>query len=594
MAAGMRGMPAFARVGLLSCMAAAPMAGAPVWAQSKPQPESGTGRVERKTVSAQRHMAATANPFATRAALAILRAGGSAVDAAIAAQLVLNLVEPQSSGIGGGGFALHWDAKGKKLTSYDGRETAPMAATEKLFIGPDGKRRKFFAAVQSGLSVGTPGLVAMLAKMHRTHGRLPWQRLFQPAIDLAEEGFPVSPRLHRLIGRFGKSLRTLTATRRYFFTASGQPLPEGIRRPNPAYAATLRQIAEQGPRWFYRGPVAREIVAAVQRDPRLPGLLDMGDLARYRALERPVVCGAFRQWRVCGMGPPSSGGIAVAQILGIYAQANVRRIGAARTGLPAHLHAFLDASRLAFADRNRFVADADFVPVPIRGLLDPAYLKRRAALIGPHLVSSRRKPGAPAGQRAQYRDAPAAEFPSTTHLSIVDRWGNAVSMTTSIEFAFGSQIMVRGFLLNNQLTDFSVAAARNGRAVANRVQPGKRPRSSMAPTMVFDKDGRLVLVIGSPGGSRIIGYVARAIWQILDGGLPVQQAIAAPHVVNRNGATDIEKGSAAKALAAALKRMGHTVRIGDLNSGLHGIAIDRQGRLTGGADPRREGLVLGD
>lgn len=567
-------------------------------AQSKPQPEAGTGRVERQAVRAKRHMAVTANPYATRAAMMLLRAGGTAADAAIAAQLVLNLVEPQSSGIGGGGFALHWAAKTKILTSYDGRETAPLAATSRLFLNDKGKRRKFFATVQSGLSVGTPGLVAMMAKMHRQHGRLPWQRLFLPAIDLAEEGFPISPRLHKLVALFGKSLRRLPATRRYFFSASGQPLPVGYKRRNPAFAATLRRIADRGAAWFYNGPVAREIVDAVQKDPRLPGLLALRDFKQYRAKVRPVVCGAFRAWRVCGMGPPSSGGIAVAQILGIYAGAETRRLAAAYPGAPIHLHAFLDAGRLAFADRNRFVADADFVKVPVRGLLDPTYIRRRAALIGKRFGKDRRRPGSPIGQQAMYRDAPSTEFPSTTHLSIVDRWGNAVSMTTSIEFAFGSQIMVRGFLLNNQLTDFSFSPTRKspkGTAlIANRVQPGKRPRSSMAPTMVFDKGGRLVLVIGSPGGSRIIGYVARTIWQVLDGRLSVQKSISAPHAVNRNGGTDIERGAGAKRLAESLTSLGHKVRIRDLNSGLHGIAIRPDGTLAGGADPRREGLVMGD
>jgi len=580
-----------APLALSLCLAAGSIA--PVLAQSKPQPESGTGRVERKAATATRYMAVTANPHATRAALKILREGGSAADAAIAAQLVLNLVEPQSSGIGGGGFALYWTRKSQSLMSYDGRETAPMKATVRLFLTPDGKRRKFFATVQSGLSVGTPGLVAMLSALHRKHGRLPWQRLFQPAIDLAEKGFAVSPRLHRLVSRFGPFLRRLPATRRYFFTASGQPLPVGTMRRNRAFAATLRRIANRGARWFYTGPLARQIAEAVQRDPRTPGLLTTDDFARYRAKVRPAVCGAFRRWKVCGMGPPSSGGIAVVQILGLYAQADTRRIGSTRSGAPAHLHAFLDASRLAFADRNRFVADSDFVPVPVRGLLDPAYLKNRARLIGPGWPN-RRQPGQPAAQRADLITSVSPEYPSTTHLSVVDAEGNAISMTTSIEFAFGSQIMVGGFLLNNQLTDFSFAPTRRGRKVANRVQPGKRPRSSMSPTMVFDPGGRLVLVVGSPGGSRIIGYVARTIWQTLDGGLDIQQAIAAPHVVNRNGTTDIEKGPQAARLAAALKALGHRVKIRDLNSGLHGIAIGRDGRLTGGADPRREGLALGD
>ena len=560
----------------------------PAAAAAQPAPESGTGWTEKALVRAQRQMVAAANPHAAAAGREILRQGGSAVDAAVAAQMVLNLVEPQSSGIGGGAFMLAWSAGEKQLVSYDGRETAPAAATPDRFLGPDGKPLRFIEAVVGGRSVGTPGVLRMLELAYKEHGRLPWAQLFEPAIRLAEQGFPMSRRLHEQLAK-EQHLRRFEPARSYFYQADGSPRPEGVPLANPELAGVLRRIAADGTPAFYAGEVAQAIVATVREAPVNAGDLTLDDLARYEAKKRDPVCGSFRVWWVCGMGPPSSGGVAVLQILGI-----LERFPPSPPGSVEGVALMSEAGRLAYADRNRYLGDADFVPVPVKGLLDLTYLNGRSALIDPARSMGKAQAGEPplrAG--ALMGDGEAAELPSTTHLSIVDKDGNAVAMTTTIEDGFGSRLMVKGFLLNNQLTDFSFVPEEGGKPIANRVEGGKRPRSSMSPTMVFDQNGRLVLVVGSPGGSQIINYVAKTLLAVLDGGLNVQAGVALPNAGSRNGPTEIENRPGHEALRDGLVALGHDVKVMEMNSGLHAIAVTPAG-LEGGADPRREGVVLGD
>lgn len=540
----------------------------------------------RSAVSADA-MVSAANPHAVRAGIEILRKGGSATDAAIAAQMVLNLVEPQASGIGGGAFMLHWDAGSGELTTFDGRETAPANADENLFA-PHGSPMKWESAVAGGRSVGVPGLLAMLKLAHGKHGKLRWEKLFVPAIELAEKGFEVSPRLHSSIAEAKhKGLGKYPAARNYFFTAKGDPLPEGFVLRNPEFAETLRTVARGGTRKFYTGAIAADIVRSVRGAKDNPGLLSLSDLRDYRPVMREPVCASYRKYKVCGMGPPTSGGMTTIQILKMVEPFDMPSL-APISAEAAHI--FTQAAKLAYADRNVYMADSDFYPVPVSGLIDPGYLLSRSKLINPLRDMGNAQAGTPDGavSSAQSR---SPEHSSTTHISVADGYGNAVSMTSSIEYVFGSTLMARGFLLNNQLTDFSFASkSSDGRPVANRVQPNKRPRSSMSPTMVFDENGKLRLVIGSPGGSRIINYVARTIIAVLDWGMDVQSAISLPHYVNRNGKTELEAGTSAERLAPVLRKLGHGVRITGLVSGLHGIEFTDKG-IRGGADPRREGTV---
>jgi gamma-glutamyltranspeptidase/glutathione hydrolase len=554
------------------------------WGQD--QGTAGTAAEVRRSAPVGHPMVAVANPHAAEAAFAVLEQGGSAVDAALAAQLVLNLVEPQSSGIGGGAFLVHFDNATGAVDAYDGRETAPAAADPGMFLGADGEPMGFYEAAASGLSVGAPGILRMFELAHRDHGRLPWADLFQPAIALAENGFAISPRLAGLIAE-DDYLSQMPAARAYFYEADGTPKAAGTVLRNPAFAETLRRIAAAGPDAFYTGDLAAEMAQAVQSAPGHAGHLTVEDLAAYRAVRRDPVCAPYRTWRVCGMPPPTSGGVTVLQMLGILGHFDLP--GLPPNGLES-AHLIAEAGRLAFADRNRYLADPDFVDVPVGRLLDPAYLARRAALIDPRHDMGTAEPGL-REQAGQLGDGRQYEPPSTSHLSILDADGDAVSLTTSVENTFGSRLMVGGFLLNNQLTDFSFRPEIDGRPVANRVEPGKRPRSSMAPTLVFDADGKLRLVVGSPGGSRIIGYTVDAIVAALDWGLDMQAAVALPHVVNRNGATELEEGTALETLAPDLEAMGHEVRIVTMTSGLHGIKIV-DGLPQGGADPRREGVVL--
>ena len=561
----------------------------PAVAQDKP-PEGPSGLRQPAVVEAERFMIVTANGHATEAGAAVLRRGGTAVDAMVAAQLALNLVEPQSSGIGGGAFMLYWDARTRRLQTFDGRETAPMAATPALFLKPDGTPMSFEEAVPGGRSVGVPGTLALLELAHRLHGRLPWAELVTPIADLAEKGFEVSPRLAGAIADNAASLQPFAATRAYFLDGDGKPRAGGTTLRNPDFAATLRLIALEGSAPLYRGRIGDALVAAVRDAPVNPGAMTAADLARYQVRLRDPVCRPYRSVEVCGMGPPSSGGIAVLQILGLLEHFDLAGLGPTADGFQA----LLEASKLAFADRNLYLADADQVRVPVTGLLDGAYLTTRAQQIRLDTSMEKASAGNPPWREAVLLAPDASEkAPGTSHLVIVDADGNALSMTTTIESGFGSRLMVGGFLLNNELTDFSFLPEENGRPIANRVQPGKRPRSSMAPTMVFDSAGDPMLLVGSPGGSQIIGYVAQTLVGILDWGMTPQQALSAGHVLSRNGPAELEIGTEAAVLEPALTQRGQKVQVKPLNSGAHAIAI-RGGRLVSGVDPRREGEAQGE
>ncbi len=556
--------------------------------QEDREPEAATGINKQQAVKAKEFMVAAANPYASEAGFNILKKGGSAIDAAIAVQMVLTLVEPQSSGIGGGAFILHWDKSKKFLTTFDGRETAPKSATSELFLDGNGKPVSWIKAVVGGRSVGVPGVLAALKKAHKQYGKLPWSDLFVDAIKLAEQGFIVSPRLEKLVAmQFNPGISQLPEIKKYFFP-NNVAIKAGDRLKNEKLARVYRSIVEQGLEPFYRGWIAKKIVSAVQNVEVAPGKLTLEDMASYQPKQRSAVCGTYRVYNVCGMAPPSSGGVAVIQIL---AQLGAYDLAKKEVDSLQTIHLFTQSSRLAFADRNRYIADSDFVNVPVDGLLAPKYLAKRAKLINTHQDMGKAVAGTPQGALAQADDL-AYELPSTSHISIVDKQGNAISMTTSVEMAFGSAVMVEGFILNNQLTDFSLAPKVNGKLVANRLEPLKRPRSSMAPTMVFNHDGSLKLVVGSPGGSRIINYVAKTILGVLDWELDPQLAINLPNITNRNNVTTLEKGTEITALKSGLEAKGHKVMVRDLNSGVHAIEITENG-LVGGADPRREGKVLG-
>jgi gamma-glutamyltranspeptidase/glutathione hydrolase len=473
------------------------------------------------------------------------------------------------------------------VASYDGRETAPASATPELFLHPDGSVMDWSEAAEGGLPVGVPGVVAMLAMAHADQGRLPWAELFAPAIALAEKGFLLSPRLYEVLD-WVEGPERFPAFHAQFYTLDGARKAPGTRLTNPALAATLRALADGGAEAFYHGAIAGQIVAAVNGSSVNPGAMTLDDLAAYQAVRRDPVCTAYRAWTICGMGPPSSGGIAVAQILALLERFDMPAVA---PGSLEAVHLIAEAERLAYADRDLFVADSDFVAVPVEALLDPAYLARRSALIDPEASMGTAEAGLATGDRAAFDDETNLGL-STSHISIVDMEGNAVSMTTSIERGFGSRLMAGGFLLNNELTDFSFEPEIDGQPVANRVEAGKRPRSSMAPTLVLDEDGRLVMAIGTVGGSRIICYVAKTLIARLDWGLDIQAAIELPHFLNRNGATELEDGTALVDLVPALEAMGHEVRLGAMDTGLAGFYIDGR-TITGGADPRREGTALG-
>lgn len=548
----------------------------PVWAAPSPP--------------AHRHMIAAANPYAAEAGREMLRKGGSSVDAAIAAQLVLTLVEPESSGIGGGAFMLLWDPAQKKVTSFDGRETAPASARPDMFLDADGKPQAHRDAIPGGLSVGVPGVMAMLDLAHKRYGKLPWASLFVPAIRLAEDGFIVGPKLARTL-RANPRAFDMPDVKAYFTKADGTVVAAGDRLKNPALAATLRKMAAGGAAVLYHGELAAAIADKVQHAPVNPGGMTVADIAAYRPAERAPVCAAYRVYRICSMAPPSSGGIAVLQILGMlerYPAADLKP-----NSLQA-VHLFAQASKLAFADRNAYLGDPAFVDMPVTGLLARDYIRTRSGLIDPVRDMGVVAAGVPQGITGAGKPQHFGEIGGTSHMSIVDDHGQAVSMTTTVESYFGAQVMVGGFFLNNQLTDFSFDPLRDGKPVANAPGAGKRPLSSMSPTLVFDHKGRFVMALGSPGGPAIIPYVAGTLIGLIDARLSPAEAVALPHVVETGGPLTLEKNPALDALAPALTAMGYTVKASASEiSGLH-IVARVPGGYVGAADPRRDGVALGD
>ncbi|BAQ18580.1 gamma-glutamyltranspeptidase [Methyloceanibacter caenitepidi] len=552
-------------------------------------PEGESGLAQKPLVTAKKHMIVAAHPLASEAGLEMLRKGGAAIDAGIATQMVLTLVEPQSSGIGGGAFILYWDAAQETLTSYDGRETAPASATPELFLDAAGQPLPRPVAMHSGRSVGVPGALAVLKLVHDEYGKLPWAELFQPAMKLARDGFPVSARLSKLLGE--ADINTFdAAARAYFFDANGKPHPPGTILKNEALAQTLETIANEGINAFYKGPIAADIAKTVQSDQRGAGTLSESDFQAYRPKKREPVCVPYRGSSVCGMGPPSSGAVAVGQTLRLIKPFD---LGTKPMGVQA-THAILEAQRLAFADRARYLADPDFVDVPLAGLLDKNYLAERRTLIDPERAAQTVTHGTPPNISSNFGRDATEEKGGTSHVSVVDDSGDAFSMTTSIETAFGARSMVRGFLLNNQLTDFSfLPKDEDGMEIANRVEPGKRPRSSMDPTMIFGPDGGLDYVLGSPGGPAIIIFNLKAIIAMMDWGLDPAEAAALINFGGSPWGVLLETGTEWNELASALTDKGHPVKRIPMTSGLHIIAVT-PGGLEGGADPRRDGVALGD
>lgn len=557
-------------------------------AQGRPsQPEPPSGWAPKRLATAKNYMVAAAHPLAVEAGLAMLARGGSAVDAMVATQLVLNQVEPTSSGLGGGAYLMYYDARAKKVHAIDGRETAPAGATPALFVGPDGKALPFQRARIGGRSVGVPGTPRLLEVAHARFGKLPWKALFEPAIRIAEEGFALSARPASLMAG-DKGFGDDPVVRALYFQQDGTIKPPGSVIRNPEFARTLRALAAGGADAFYRGDIARDVVAAV-RGHANPGTMTLEDLAGYRVRDVEALCGMYRRWKLCGMPPSSSGGIAVLQIMGTLERFDM---AAVRPGSAQAVHLFSEAGRLAFADRGKYVGDDRFVDVPVRGLVDKEYLAQRAGLIRADRSMGTAKAGVPRGVNVAYAEDPHDEAMGTSHISIVDAAGNAVAMSTTIEARNGSRVVVRGFLLNNQLTDFSFAPLEGERLAANSVAPGKRPRSSMAPFIVLDGRGALEMALGSPGGSLIVNYVAKVLVATLDWGMDVQRAIDQPNFGSRNGPTEVEKGTALESVRASLQAMGHDVRAIDMTSGVQAIRR-APGGWQGGADPRREGVARG-
>ncbi|MBT4989010.1 MAG: gamma-glutamyltransferase [Rickettsiales bacterium] len=547
-------------------------------------PEPKSEEVAKEELSADEFIVVTASKLSSEAGEYIINKGGNAVDAAIASQLVLNLVEPHSSGIGGGGFFIFYDAKSKKSFFYDGRETAPQHYSPEVFLDKDGNSRDFFDVLDGGLTVGVPSLLKLLKVVHEKHGKLKWFELFVPAIDLAENGFEVSPRLETLLEE-SKHIKNFDNTYEYFYDNIGE---EKVRQKiyNHQFAETLRNIAENGIDDFYQGKIAADIVKMVNNTERNPGYLTIEDLARYEVVSKDLLCMKYRKYKVCSIPMPSSGGVAILQTLGILENFDLTQM---TPDSAESVHIISEALRLAYVDRNKYTADDRFVYVPVKQMLSKKYLKERSFLINIDSSLLDVKPGE-FTHLASFEQP--IDHPSTTHLSIVDKAGNAVSFTSSIQYFFGSGLTTHGFLLNNQLTDFAFVPMVNGKKVANRAEAGKKPRSSMSPTLVFDENNKLFMVVGSPGGSRIISYVIKTIVSVLDFNVSINDAVALPNFTKMNNKLEIEKSSNITKHKKALEQKGHELLIHDMTSGIHAILI-KDGKLYSGVDPRREGFALG-
>jgi len=542
-----------------------------------------------KTVSAHKYLISTSHEMASQVGKQILARGGNAVDAAIAAQMVLNVVEPQSSGIGGGAFLLYYDAKTKTTRYFNGRETAPKSANSEIFLDKDGKPRAFNDVVKGGLSVGTPGLLKMLKEVHDLHGKLKWEELFEPAIMIAKNGFPIDERI-QVVAKNVSYLKDFKGFASLYLKEDGTPKDLGTIITNQQLAETFTTVSKEGIEPFYNGKIAHDIVEAVKNSPTNPGYLSLEDLKNYQVKDGELICGSYRvKYKVCSMPLPSSGGVAILQILGILENFDLSKL---KPSSPQAIHLITEATRLGYADRNKYVADVSDVPVD--KMLDKEYLKQRSQLINIDKAMSNVEAGEFTDVKTSFKiDPKAVELPSTTHLSIIDSEGNAVAMTSSIEYYFGSALNVDGFMLNNQLTDFSFTPEIDGKPVANSLEAGKQPRSSMSPTFVFDENDNLIMVVGSPGGPRIIQFVLKAIISYLDWGLDIQSAISLPNFVVLNNIIELEKNTDLEKLETDLEEMGHKVKIADLVSGIHAIVIKPDG-LEGGADPRRAGVAIGD
>jgi gamma-glutamyltranspeptidase / glutathione hydrolase len=581
---------ASALVMALVLMLSIPALAQPILTEGATEDLSGFATEDRAPAIASHHMIAASDPLAAEAGLSVLRSGGNAVDAAISVQAMLTLTEPESSGIGGSAYLVYFEKKSGRVFAYDGRETAPIGADENLFIGSDGKPLPAAAIFTGGRSVGVPGVLRMLELAHKEHGKTPWGQLFKPAIETATNGFPLSPRLAKSV-QHDRYLPQFASARAYFFDPSGSPLPAGTLLRNPALADTLQTIATKGADALYGGPIAEDIVRAVRAEPNA-GDMTIADLATYDANESDPVCGLYRLWRICGMGPSSSGALGTIATLKMLQRFDLAKMKPLDI---ESVHLLAEAGRLAHADRTRYVADPDFVDVPVESLLADDYLSLRSKLIDPNRDIGTVNPGDPLRKRADL-GAPMGsdgEIAGTSHFVIVDDDGNALAMTTSVGLAFGSRIFVRGFFLTDQMSDFAVRPDSNGMKDINRVEAGKRPRSSMSPTLVFDRSGNFVAATGSVGGNLIVGFVSEVLVAMLDWGMDPQKAAGLPHVVNINGDTRIEKGTSLDGLAKALEVRGHKVRSSPLASGTQAI-MARDGKLFGGADPRREGVAIGD